>query len=213
MGLLLARRFLGAVLYFGAAAPALAGWAWWTWTHKYSGANPSVIYHTDYIRFYLETVRLTDLPVLLWGNLGGILIHGGKLIVPTPGESTAERIFCMAVTALTLMGVWRLRRRSGLTHYHLYAAEHLLLLVPWNFPFNARLLFLLAPLLMAGLLDEARRVVTLARAGLEAERRDERAIALVMPAILAAMGAVGAWRWSRPLDEFYIWLSERYRRQ
>lgn len=64
-GLLLARRLRSAALYALAALPAVAGWSWWTWAHKYTGDNPGVIYHTDYIRFYLETVRWGDLPVLL----------------------------------------------------------------------------------------------------------------------------------------------------
>jgi hypothetical protein len=212
-GLLLARRLQSAAAYALAALPAVAGWSWWSWAHKYTGQNPAVIYHTDYIRFYLETVRWSDLPVLLWGNLGGILIRGGKLIVPTPGESAPERIFCIIVAVLALAGVWRLARRLGPTHYHLYAAGHLLLLLPWNFPANARLLFPLAPLLLAGLFVEARHVVAIARQAMLRQDATQRAVGAMMLACLAMLGLVGAWRWSRPLSEHFPQLSERYRDQ
>ena len=212
-GLLLARRLQSVAAYALAALPAVAGWSWWSWAHKYMGQNPAVIYHTDYIRFYLETVRWSDLPVLLWGNLGGILIRGGKLIVPTPGESAPERIFCIIVAVLALAGVWRLARRLGPTHYHLYAAGHLLLLLPWNFAANGRLLFPLAPLLLAGLFVEARHVVAIARQAMLRQDAAQRAVGAMMLACLAMLGLVGAWRWSRPLSEHFPQLSERYRQQ
>lgn len=213
VGLLLARRARGAVIYLAGALPAPAAWIWWTQSHKYAGSDPGLIYHTDYLRFYLGTVRLEDLPVLLWGNLGGTLIRGGNLIVPTPGETAPERVFWIIVAVLAFMGVIRLARRIGLSHYHLYAAGHLLLLLPWNFPANSRLLFPLAPLLMAGLLEEVRHVAGMAASGLRRTRGVERFAARTMLATLAALGAVGAWRWARPLGEHYPQLSERYRRQ
>jgi len=212
-GLALAGRLRSAAVYALAALPAVAGWSWWSWVHKYTGDNPAVIYHTDYIRFYLETVRWSDLPVVLWGNLGGILIRGGHLIVPTPGESPPERIFGIVVAVLALAGAWRLARRLGPTHYHLYAAGHLLLLLPWNFPANARLLFPLAPLLLAGLFVEARHVVAIARQAMLRQDAAQRAVGAMMLACLAMLGLVGAWRWSRPLSEHSPQLSERYRQQ
>lgn len=212
-GLLLARRTRAAVLYLAAALPAVIGWLWWTQTHKYTGSDPALVYHTDYVRFYMETVRWQDLPVLLRGNLAGMLIGGGMLILPGSGETTPERVFSMIIAIFAFMGVVRLARRNGPSHYHLYAAGHLLLLLPWNFPANARLMFPLAPLLMAGLLEEVRHLVAMARAALRTGRRAERLAGATMLATLAALGAIGAWRWSRPLTEHYPQYSQRFRSQ
>ncbi|MDW8131015.1 MAG: glycosyltransferase family 39 protein, partial [Bryobacterales bacterium] len=212
-GLLLRRRVQAAAIYLASALPAVVGWTWWAQTHRYEGPDPTLIYHTDYIRFYLETARLQDLPVLLWNNAGGILIRGGMLVVPTPGETTPERLFSIIVAVLAFLGVWRLARRVGPSQYHWYAVGHLSLLLPWNFPADSRLLFPLAPLLMAGLFEEVRNILAMARAALRAGPRAERLAGTTMLITLAVLGAIGAWRWSRPLAEHYPQRSERYRRQ
>ncbi len=210
LGLLLRRRARRAAAFGLAMLPAVAGWFWWAGAHKYAGRDPALVYHTDYIRFYLETVRPADLPVLVWGNLGGALIRGGKLIVPTPGESAPERIFSIVVCVLALAGAWRLARRTGWTQYHLYAVGHLLLLAPWHFNANARLLFPLAPVLYAGLFEECRHIGRMAPAARRSGLPAERTAGVVWLAVLAVLALIGAWRWARPLGEHYPQLGPDY---
>ncbi len=199
-----------AVLFALGMLPGAAAWFWWMHTHAYRGHDLSAIYHTDYIRFYLETVRPVDLPLLVWGNLGGILIRGADLVLPTPGESAPERIFSIAVSVLAWIGVWRMIRRAGLHPYHLYAGGHILLLIPWNFPANGRLLFPLAPLLLAGFYEECRHIFQLGRQGLQRAAGPERAAGACFLAFLLALLGIGAWLWSRPLSEHFPQLSEGF---
>jgi hypothetical protein len=210
LGLLLRRQARRAAAFAAAMLPALAGWFWWAAAHKYAGRDPALVYHTDYIRFHLDVVRPSDLPVLLWGNLGGALIRAGRLIVPTPGETGPERIFSIIVSVLALAGAWRLAKRAGWTQYHLYAVGHLLLLAPWHFPANARLLFPLAPLLYAGLLEECRHIWAMARAALRSGLRAQRTAGAIWLAVLAALALIGVWRWTRPLGEHYPQLGADY---
>ncbi len=213
LGLWLAGRKRSAWLYLGAALPAVAGWAWWAQVHKYTGNDSALIYHTDYLGFYTQTVSLRDLPVLLWGNLGGILIRGGNLVLPTPGETPPERFFSIVIGILAFRGVLGMVKRVGWSHYHLYAAGHLALLIPWNFPANSRLLFPLAPLLMAGLWEQFRELTVLGLAGLRQRVFGERLAGAAMLGAVVILAAVGAWRWSRPFGDHYPQLSEGFRRQ
>lgn len=210
-GLLLRRQARRAAAFAVATVPAIVGWLWWTAAHRYNGRDITAIYHTDYLRFYLETVRLSDLPVLLWANAGGVLIRGAKLILPTPGESAAERIFSIMVCVLAFSGIVRMARRLGLTPYYCYAAAHLLLLLPWNFPANQRLLFPLAPLLMAGLFEECRHMALAASNAMQRPAWPERVTGAAFLLFLLALAAVGAWRWTRPMAEHCFQLSAEWR--
>ncbi len=176
-----------ALIFAGAMAPFIAGWMIWVRAHQVSTTDLALSYYVDYFGYYLRTLSVPDLPVLLWKNVDGFLWGLGGLLLPKVINSLVLKILSEMLAVAMICGVVRLVRRGQAVLYALFAAGSTILLVIWNFPPNERFVLPLFPLALAGLLVEMEHFVSMLRAGLHHKDRGKR---LVAGALMAAVGAI-----------------------
>jgi hypothetical protein len=142
-------RYARAGLFFAAMLPAVAGWNLWMRAHLQPAGDLAGLYYTDYLGFHLANFGWQDLPALLSRNVPGVLGGAGGLFAVFGGDGMYQ-----ALGAAAIAGTAWLALRNGLTHYHLFAAGSIALLLPWHLGLNdryIRLLLPVLPLLLAGL--------------------------------------------------------------
>ena len=151
------KQYARAALFFGAMLPAVAGWNLWVRAHLPASSDFVTLYYTDYLRFHLANFTWRDLPLLLSKNLAGLLEGMGGLFLVFGAKPLLQILGVVAI-----FGVVRMVRRSGVSQYHLFAAGHVLLLLPWHlglYDQYMRLVLPILPLLLAGIGNELRQAV------------------------------------------------------
>ncbi len=185
------RRLAG--LFTAAAAPFALGWMVWARLHQATTNDPELIYYLDYFRYEAYAISWSDLPVVLWKNVDGLLAGLGGMILPKLSGSLFEKIFAQVIGVAMISGVVRLVRRGSGYLFALFAGFSVLLLLIWHFPPNERFVLPLFPLTLAGLLVEAEHFVSLLQASRQHKDRSQRVVAGGMMGFagLFAVGLLG----------------------
>jgi hypothetical protein len=184
------KQYARAALFFGAMLPAVAGWNLWVRAHLPASSDFVTLYYTDYLRFHLANFTWRDLPLLLSKNLAGLLEGMGGLFLVFGAKPLLQILGVVAI-----FGVVRMVRRSGVSQYHLFAAGHVLLLLPWHlglYDQYMRLVLPILPLLLAGLSSEFRRGAVQVQAWLKSAGWRRVLSACALSAGLGFVGVVGA---------------------
>ncbi|HUA18584.1 MAG TPA: hypothetical protein VMB25_07555 [Bryobacteraceae bacterium] len=182
----LRKQFVKAGLFFGAMLPAVAAWQWWSSAHVLRSWDLVSLYYTNYVGYQKYNVPWSDLPLVVWHNLDGILRGAGTLLtfdVPF-GSKHLERVATVAAIA----GCVRLARRTRKLQYPLAALGVSALLLIWHYTPEQRLVFPLYPLLLMGLWTELGNVAKALRASWRKPARPDRVAARVGAGVLAAFG-------------------------
>lgn len=155
---LLRKQRFRAGLFLVGMLPALAGWQWWVRTHMGPAWDVVDLYYADYVAYHRAVIGLRDLPLLIWKNAMAMPESTGGLLLFRWSDDLLPRCAVYAMAAISVLGVVRLARRTGLTPAHLFAAGYLCMLAPWNFPPTERFMLPLLPLVLAGFAAEAERI-------------------------------------------------------
>jgi hypothetical protein len=172
----------------GLAALAIPWLAWASW-HKAEPLDLATLYNTDYVGFLRVDLRLTDIPTLVWENLGRLLYAVGGLAFAAEAEGPLLSMLRITAAVAILHGVGMHVRK--VVPYAAFAAGAIGLLLVWNFPPNLRLLYPLAPLLVAGLLWELQHLRSIVEAAFR--DRKQRSAARVLTTLAAALATYGLW--------------------
>jgi hypothetical protein len=149
----------------------------WARLHQVPTNDPELIYYLDYFRYQLYAISWSDLPVVLWKNVDGLLAGLGGLMLPKLAGSLFEKILSQALAVAMISGVVRLLRRGSGKLFALFAGFSAPLLLIWHFPPNERLVLPLFPLALAGLLVESEHFIGLLRASRQHKDRSQRVVA------------------------------------
>ena len=165
--------------------PAVAGLAWWTRAHALHSADPTLVYYTDYIRYYFN-LRLESLPVVIWKNLDQTLYSMGSMVLPRVFDPLPVKILTQVIAVAMIAGTVRLARRGIGTEYALFGLASAGILLVWDFPATERNIVPLYPLLVAGLIAEIEHMGRTLKAGFRARDAGQRVAAGVFSAGAAA---------------------------
>lgn len=157
------RRWRDAARFLAAMLPFVTGWSLWAGSHKDSTENLYVMYYVDYVRYQFHNVNLSNFLMVLWKNIDAILTGMGTLILPF-SESPLTKMLTQTIAVGTIVGVYRLAKdREQTRAYAIYGALFTLMLVVWHYPPDARFLFPIFPLLLAGFSYQVAMTVDLLR--------------------------------------------------
>lgn len=192
----LKRNSRAAVWSLAGGLPFLAGWMWWSRSHRALPA-PATLWYTDYLGFYLENFSLEEFPALLSTNLNVLFwAIGAVFFYGSEGTGLPLHIFRVLAFACTF-GIIRQARRGGLHPFHVFAVAYLPVLLAWNYAPHERFTYPLFALLLAGFATELTHVAALARSAYGKPGIGQRVAGVVFGLILAAilaLGARGVWR-------------------
>jgi hypothetical protein len=174
-----------AALFTAACAPFALGWMIWARTHQAPTNDPELIYYLDYFRYELYAVAWSDVPVVLWKNVDGLLSGLGGLVLPKLTGSLFEKILSQVIAVAMIAGVVRLVRRGSGRLFALFAGFSVLLLLVWHFPPTERFVLPIFPLALAGLLVEGEHFASLLRATRQHKDRSQRVVAIGMTGVAA----------------------------
>ncbi len=155
--LLWRRRFAAAALFFTVMSPSVAGWSLWVRAHPASGADPLLLYYTDYTRYHFANFAIGETPFVVWKNALEYFPGIGSIFLLPQGAGMFEGSVFPFLAAAAILAVIRFAKRNGAGPYHLFAAFYLAMLLPWqlgNHERVQRLLFPLFPLLFASVVAE-----------------------------------------------------------
>lgn len=190
VGLVWRRQWRRAVTFLAAAAPPLAAWNLWKLMHPAPSGDLVTLYYTDYSAYQLATVGLFNPALVTPYNLNTLLTGLGKLFVffdvNSLGVVTVGRVLAIGA----VVGVVRLASRTGKRQFALFAAVYGAVMLIWHFPPDVRFVTPLAPLLVAGLVEEGRRLVAAIGAGWRSGVATNRAVAAGLTMVL---GLGGLW--------------------
>jgi hypothetical protein len=101
--------------------------------------------------------------MVLWKNIDAVLTGIGTLIMPF-SESPLTKMLVQTIAVGTIVGIYRLAKERETTRFYaLYGALFTVMLVIWHYPPNARFLFPIFPLLLAGFSYQLAMTVNLIR--------------------------------------------------
>jgi hypothetical protein len=189
-----------AVIFCATAAPFAIAWMAWAKSNQTPTNDPELIYYLDYFRYELYAITWSDLPMVLWKNVDGLLAGLGGMVLPKLTGSLFEKILAQVLAVAMISGVVRLFRRGRGILFGWFAAFSVLLLLVWHFPPNERFVLPLFPLALAGLLLEGEHFAHLLRSGRQHRDRSQRVVAggmtgfaaLFAVALVALQAYVGA---------------------
>lgn len=146
------RRYRHASIYAAAMLPAVIGWLTWSSAHRIRTTDPALMFQTDYLGFYLNGMRWTDLPEMISTNLASFINCLSQLIVFQVGESGVA-FYISYVAGLTLAiatGSLLFKMRRFAPSYGAFCAVYCFLLLIWWCPPNERFVLPLLPFVLAG---------------------------------------------------------------
>ena len=177
-----------AALFLAGMIPAVAAWQIWVAMHLSRASDLVTLYYTDYAGYQRYNVPVTDLPLVMWYNLDGLLQGIGRLLT-FDLEPFASKHLERVVAIAAIAGCVRLARTTRKLQYPVAAAAFSALLLIWHFQPDQRFVFPLYPLLAAGLWTELRNVARTLAAAWKKPAISERVAAVAGAAVLAAFAA------------------------
>lgn len=176
-----------AAIFAGGMLPFVAGWMAWSRTHMLSTSDPALIYYIDYVRYEFYNVHLSNLHLVLWKNIDGMLWGLGSILIPKVTDSLFLKILAELLTAGMIAGVVRMVKAGRAVHYAIFAAATALMLAFWHFPPNERYVLPLVPLAFAGLLTEMEQFTRTLKVARLHKDRSQRVASAVMAAFVTAI--------------------------
>ena len=145
-------------------------------------------------------MSFSDLHLLLWKNIDGLVWAFGSLAFSRISDSLFLKILAEVIGVAMISGVIRMVRRGNGLAYGLFALGSCLLLIIWHFPPNERFVYPMFPLALAGLWTELEHLTAMLRAGFQHQDRSQRvaagfiltAVGLVFGACLVTQGYMDA---------------------
>jgi hypothetical protein len=192
MFLALKRDWRRAAAFVVAMLPAVIGWTVWTTSHHVHPMDNTLMYYTDYTSYEFLNVGVSNIAIVLWKNLDGLLYGMGSLVLPSILPGLFARILTQVIAVAGIVGVVRLWRRGIMQEYAAFALLSCCILLAWHFPPNERFVLPLLPLLIAGLVTECEHVSQMVMGALKHKDFGQRAVAGAMAAGVAIVlgGAV-----------------------
>lgn len=195
---LLSGRKSSAARFGAVMLPMVAGWIAWSGAHREPSLDLVHLYYFDYAGFYRANVSLPELPWMVWQNLWFWLVGVGNLFFFDLDAAGFARTLLVVASAACLSGLRRLYGSSTGSrwreaHYLWFGAGFVALLLIWNFPPNERFSLPVFPLLIAGLVAEAKFVWAMFAAGWAKTKGLNRAVAALGLAVLVLLPA--GWLW------------------
>ena len=161
----------------------ILAWGLWSGAHKLRSADLYFMYYVDYVGYQFHNVTSTNFIVVLWKNLDAIMTSMGSLVLPF-SDSVLSKILAQTIAVAMMAGIYRLARdREEVRAYAIYCALFALMLVLWHYPPNARFLFPVFPLLLAGFAYQLIHTATIVRKAYADPKQKTQAI--VFAGILA----------------------------
>jgi hypothetical protein len=169
--------------------PFILAWTFWSSAHHPNPTDQTLMYYTDYTGYEFLNVGLSNIAVVLWKNLDGLLYGMGSLVLPNILPGLFLRILTQVIAVAGIVGCVRLWQRGIMQEYAAFALVSCCILLAWHFPPNERFVLPLYPLLLAGLITEIEHIWAMLRAGLRHKDFSQRAVAAGMTAGVAIIFA------------------------
>jgi hypothetical protein len=148
---LLRKRKRSAALFLAGMLPFVAGWTWWTVSHRAAPGDSTWTFYTNYFAYQSMNVQVRDYPLVVWVNLKTLWASAGELIAAPALGGPLGRIPAYLGATVAVAGMVLLARRKGVTHYHAFALGLVPMLAMWHYPPVQRFALPLLPLLLAGI--------------------------------------------------------------
>lgn len=181
------RKLRHTLLFTLPLLPAVAGWMLWTHFHKVPEPDEVLSYYTDYLGYYLRSVSVADLPVMLWKDLDSMVYSIGSMVMPQVAGGRLLKIVTQVLAVAMISGIVRLVRQRVALHFATFGLVSALMLAVWNYPPNERFLLPLITLLMAGFVVEMEHLQGLLRRAMRHKDRSQRVVAMGMAGVLAVL--------------------------
>jgi hypothetical protein len=184
---LLRKQRLKAAVFAAAMFPFVVGWTLWAHLHQLHTNDVALVYYIDYFRYELINVSLSNLHLVLWKNVDGLIWGLGSLVLPKVTDSLLMKILAVSLGVAMISGIVRLVRAGKAVHYAMYSAGAAFMLVIWHFPPNERFVLPLVPLAFAGLLTEMEHFAVMVRASLRHKDVSQRVAAALMAGVVVLL--------------------------
>jgi hypothetical protein len=157
------REWRRAFVFAATMLPFVLAWSLWSGAHKLRNDDLYLMYYVDYVAYEFYNVTSSNFLVVLWKNFDAVLTSMGSLVLPF-SDSGLEKILTQTIAVAMIAGIYRLARdREEVRAYAIYFALFALMLVLWHYPPNARFLFPVFPLLLAGFAYQLMHTATIVR--------------------------------------------------
>ena len=181
-----------AIAFAAIMFPFVAAWTLWARLHQFHTNDVALIYYVDYFKYEVINISLSNLHLVLWKNLDGLVWGLGSLVLPKVTDSLLMKILAVSLGVAMISGIVRLVRASwahanAAQHYAMYAAGAAFMLVIWHFPPNERFVLPLVPLAFAGLLTEMQHFFGMVRTSLRHKDTSQRVAAAIMAGVVAIL--------------------------
>lgn len=148
-------------LFAAGMLPAAVGWLFWSRANTPAGHDAVTLYYTNYFGYYLSIFEWREAHLYAWKNLDGMLHGLGSLVLPDTTQSLLDKVLAETLAVAGLIGVYRIVRETRqplFVMYGAFAVVYAMLLIFWHFPPTERLMLPIAPLWLAGLYMEMKRL-------------------------------------------------------
>jgi hypothetical protein len=174
------RQWRAAAIFAAAMAPFVIGWTLWARAHMPHTDDPTLLYYTDYLRFWALNIRQSNPLVILWKNVDQLLYGMGSLVLPKVLDAGPMKTLAQVIGVAMIVGLVRLVRRGIAVDYAIFALFSAGILLIWHYPPNERFVLPLFPLLIAGLVEELDHIVAMLRGALRHKDSGQRIAARVL---------------------------------
>lgn len=184
-------------LFAGGMLPLVIGWFYWSFTNKTPGNDAVTLYYTNYFGYYLSIFQWREAHIYAWKNIDGMLHGLGALLLPNTTQSLMDKVLAESLAVAGIIGVGRMvkeRRDSVYTPYAGFAIIYAAMLVFWHFPPTERLMLPVAPLWLAGLYLELRRLAGNIQTVFRKPETSQKVAGAVIGGLLAVTLLFCGWR-------------------
>ncbi len=141
IAMLIKKRFLGAFLFAALPGLAVAGWAAWAASHRLETQDLNFIYYVDYIKYYVNTVSLSDLQRIIMVNLSSFAETVGQTVFFFLNRASMLLLFHIVsgfiVVVITVVFLLKINLNSLVLFSLFYSIQ----LFFWNYMPDARFVF------------------------------------------------------------------------
>jgi hypothetical protein len=161
-------------MFIAGMAPAVVLWNLWVRAHQSAAADPVTLYYTNYVGWYFNDLSWRDLPLIISANLEALLRAIRGLFIYVEGDLSWWIPLSCVVVAACLSGIVRLARRFAARQYITFACLFVAMLLIWHYRPTERFVFVLFPLLLAGLSLELAHLYSMIAAAIRGPAWNER---------------------------------------